>query len=262
MTTSVSIEGNPYVHNKKGILKPDNNGYYRMVAGAFGIRNRSGILYPMNQKILKMPTIGSTGALFLKDKALFAENGHPVREAHMKQDEQYFARLRQIRESLHYAHIRKVEFLPGRSHTGEECHLAYIEFKPKGSWKQDLIEALKNPDENVCWSLRSICTGFGRIPGMVETKVVDDWITYDRVTLGGMKDSDKNAAPGLECIDLISDFTSETLEAAEYLVRENSEDVAGLECIAESFDIVRTNLGWQKVKRTDVLTNAYRGWAK
>lgn len=182
--------------NKGGILKPDDNGYYRLCLGAFNIYNSANIWY--NHEASKH--VFESSSSFMRRMStgnLYSEEDHPqwVEGTPLQS---YIARIKKIEPKNICAHIRDVEIVEGPTGPdGTPMMLIYGSVKPDRERGQYLKAALDNPDQNVCFSLRALCDD-QYVNGRLE-RTITDLITFDWVVEPGLHVAHKYNAPGLEC---------------------------------------------------------------
>lgn len=192
--------------NKAGKLKRDEHGYYEIVLGGLNVINSSGALYVME------------GARALLDKSnllnkriqsqrLRAEYGHPKRQPGQSEDE-FFSRILNIEEKNVCSHIREFRLEPRQ---GSEEILIIGWVKPSGPFGPALEESLNNPNENVCYSIRSFTDDHQH--GYTRKKILKTVVTWDYVNDPGIHFANKLDTPSLE--ELNSQyFTRNTVERA------------------------------------------------
>ena len=191
--------------NKGGTIKPDGRGYYRLCVGALNHFNSAGLYYDYETS----KQIFDNSATFMRcvnDGTLYSEEGHPKWEKGMTY-EQYIARIRWLEESNLCAHIRSVDFDFGEiNKLGERVTLIYADVKPDRAKGVYLKEALDNPDQNVCFSIRSLVNDWRK--GAVIRRTITECVTFDWVREPGISAAKKWNAPGLEArgFEVVSDF--------------------------------------------------------
>lgn len=184
--------------NKAGILKPDADGYYTVVLGALDFYNSAGSFYPFE----------SAKALFqdssslmrrIANGCLFGEMGHPRKLPGMSQRD-FVNRVMDIQETNVCCHIRKVTIETGsvKDAQGRPCVAIIGEIKPAGPMGPALKEALDNPNQNVCFSIRSL-TNDEYVNGVVH-KHLRAICTWDAVIEPGISVATKWKSPALESL--------------------------------------------------------------
>lgn len=207
--------------NKKGILKPDELGYYRVPAGALNCYNSRGDFYRSTKEVLATFGEGSPFNRKIKDGYLRSERDHPdpskyfshldtlpmtqiTREMIDRAKANYIMRLRKHDDSRECGVIRRVDFIPNtelniKSMTPESL-IAIIEIKPSGVMGDLLKTSLDNPHENTAFSVRSITDD--ELKSNIVYKNIVEPITFDWVPEPGIRVANKWEAPSLESINL------------------------------------------------------------
>jgi hypothetical protein len=182
---------------KLGILRPNDNGYYRMPLGALNVFNSVGQYYTVDGARELFEGNSSPLQRRLQDNCLYGELGHPI-QLPGQSDAQYVRRCRTIQENNQIVHILKVEldFNSVKDEKGKPVIAIMGEIRPSGPHAHILEQALKNPNENACFSIRSFSTKT-IIGGITHFKMVEV-ITWDKVTEPGIEYARKYYAPTLE----------------------------------------------------------------
>ncbi len=263
-TSSMVTVGNSILAttNKRGILKPDADGYYTIPLGMYGTNNSAGMFYDgASGAAMFMP---NTPLMRRLDKnVLFMEFKHPepwenvvmdgkVVKRYMS-DNEYLMRIRRIDDDRVCGHIRKL-FLDNtvKDETGRMAIMVYGEVKPYGPYGKHLQESLDNPDINTYASVRSI-TRDDMLKGIKYTCEISTW---DMVGEGGIYKASKYHAPGLEAHqenDMLTSLQNAITITPETLRKVEAESIKrkqqGLES-GENYDVseLRTQLGWTTAK--------------
>lgn len=181
---------------KKGIIPRDEFGYYDMNIGALNILNSAGEYYDYNGA--KELFEGSSSFMRkIKRGALRGECGHPRREAGMTESA-FMARILDTYEPnvcVHYSEVY-LDFDNFKNPDGTPIVAIRAKLKPSGPKAQFLQEAIDNPKENVCFSIRSFTENTyhrGRL-----NKVLKTIITFDYVNEPGIHIAEKYKSPTLE----------------------------------------------------------------
>lgn len=184
--------------NKQGVLKPDDKGYYELTVGGFNIHNKAGAYYPLGdaKKLFE-----ESGALMRRLKAgvLRGEYGHP-RRGNMSLV-QFTQRLNDIVETqvcCHFGEVR-LETNNYKSASGFPVVAVVAKVKPSGPYGASLKEALENPKEEVCFSVRAAV--IPNIVNGVEERMTQDIVTWDYVNEGGIGIARKYFSMALEDMD-------------------------------------------------------------
>lgn len=193
---------------KTGMLKPDANGYYELVLGAFDYHNSSGAFYPLDpfKELLKS---SSNLMRRISRGALRSEYGHPRFDGQMSKRE-IILRVLDIHEPLVCAHIKSIELDEERViNNGSKVAAVVGRVKPSGPMGDALEKQLNNPDENVCFSVRSLTDDHFENGKLI--KVIKELVTWDYVNEPGIDVATKYHSPSLENYHM---FTSDDILAA------------------------------------------------
>lgn len=170
--------------NRVADLQKDSDGYYYVLLGALNIYNSENIFYAFNES----KHVFDRSNIFMRKVSsgnLFGEEDHPPYVNGMS-DAEWIERNEWIETKNVAMHIRDVEL----KSTDEVCNgLPVVEIwgwiKPNRERGVYLQEALDNPHQNVCFSLRAIVRE-GTIRG-VRTRRIDKLITFDWVIEDGLQ---------------------------------------------------------------------------
>ena len=192
--------------NKGGKLKRDADGYYEIVLGGLNVVNSAGALYTIEGAKALMDKSNLLNKR-LQAQRLRSEYGHPKRLPNQSEDD-FFSRIMCIEEKNVCSHIREFR-LEDRKGTDEILIIGWV--KPSGPFAPALEESLNNPNENVCYSIRSFTDDHQH--GYTRKKVLKTVVTWDYVNDPGIHFANKLDTPSLE--ELNSQyFTRNTLERA------------------------------------------------
>lgn len=219
---------------KKGEFKPDADGYYTVVVGGMEVVNSAGQFYSgINAKELF-----ANNALFMRRVQagnLKSEEGHPIQEPGMS-NEDYVDRALEIREIMVGGHFKEVwldfDFGKKNPHLNAPDMIAIMaKVRPTGPYAASMQAAIDNPHENLNFSIRCF-TKWEYINGK-RVKVIDEIITFDRVTEPGIKGANKWDSPAFESASLhpetivSSQILQEVLtEKPGRLSQESSKEIA------------------------------------
>lgn len=187
-----SLEGTP----KKGVLKPDQNGYFTLPVGGLNVLNSSGQWYEYD----------GAKALFeessqfmrrIKRGALRGENGHPKPQANWSEDD-YAMRILTIDEANVCAHFSEVylDFDNFKNDDGSKIIAIMAKVTPSGKLSHILEKALNNPNENVCFSIRAF-TSDSYVRNRYH-RVLKNIVTFDYVNEPGIAIAEKFKSPAME----------------------------------------------------------------
>lgn len=207
---------------KKGVLVPDEDGYYEVVVGGLNTINSSGEYYAAERAVALFNT-SSTLMRRIKNGALYAELGHPKRHPGMSLDD-YYCRIISIEETNICGHFSEITLDPefGRKHpelNSPNMIAILAKVKPSGAKASALESSLANPKENTSFSIRALCD-IKNVGGR-NVKTLTNVITFDHVTEGGLQLARKHYAPTVEShkeSPVVTEL-SETLVDRETLMR-------------------------------------------
>lgn len=230
---------------KKGILRPNDEGVYRLNAGGFNIPNHAGITYPANEYIQSQIEENSDLNRRVKMGYCKMEVEHPepfvyiiengVRyKAPMTDVIQWINRLRSFDPDRICGLISKVIWKPENPNDLSKPIWNLIDCEPFGPRAEEFKQSLENPRHNTAVSIRTQISPFR--PGETQ-KNVEYWTGYDWVSEPGMIHANKHMTAGLE--SFMSDFglndnmkkfkVSEVIEKLdEALAQANSADADAL----------------------------------
>lgn len=200
-TTRVSYNCTALVGtNKVGNLKKGPDGYYEVVLGALQAYNSAGAFYPL-QEAKELFNSSSCLQRRIKNGALNAENGHPRRAPGMT-EEQWFQRVNDLYEPNLCAHIRQIDlsFNTLKDSSGRELVAVMGWVKPSGAGERFLERQMENPNENVCFSVRSFTRDVPE--NGVMKKYLVRVVTYDKVNEPGIGVANKYSVPSLESLNI------------------------------------------------------------
>jgi hypothetical protein len=194
---------------KSGSREPDAEGYYTLLIGGLNIANSSGVyyMYEGSRRLFE-----ESGVLMrrIKNGVLKGEMGHPEQESGMSDDD-YIDRLLTIVDGNVCCHIKEiwldVEF--GKKHpevNNPDMVAIFAKVRPSGPKGQYLKDALDNPSENVCFSIRSFADDT-RSRGRTNRTLVEI-STFDWVVEGGITVASQWDTIALEATALVDKETS------------------------------------------------------
>lgn len=194
--------------NKAGLLTPDEKGYYTVILGALDFPNSVGYTY-VSQTALHLFQENSPFIRRIKEGYLTGECGHPKRAAGMSYDD-YMVRIHTLEETNVSHHISKVwlDFNQRQRYNGAVLIMGKV--KPAGPKGAALEAALRNPEQNVAFSIRS----FTRDDNVRRQKHLDTILTWDWVSEPGLAVANKFQNPSLESLVAPVDVPVELLQNA------------------------------------------------
>ena len=228
--------------NKTGSLKPDENGYYKVVLGAIGVNNSVGEHYVDSPEVRNQFESNSTLMRRIKSGLLRGEYGHPD-PSQYPTPMAFEGRVRRIQEDRVCMHISKV-WLESIEYEGKPVTAIVGMIKPCGPYGNALKESLDNPNENVTFSGRYY-SNIGVKAGVVQ-RSIHTVATWDYVSEPGIAISQKYMSPDLEehsklhitksILSMAVDNTKRSLESG--ISMEGSEVITIKELIVDiGFDI-------------------------
>lgn len=180
-----------------GTIKPDANGYYEVILGAFNINNSGGAYYPL-EPVKDLLLSSSNLMRRIKDRALRSEYGHP-RKGAMRPAE-FLARVMDILEENTCNHIMKIELDEKRvvdPNTNSTAAVIVGWVYPSGPRGPVLEKQFANPHESVSYSIRSITNDHFNASGTL-IKEIKEIVTWDYVNEPGIHLAKKGFSPALE----------------------------------------------------------------
>lgn len=225
--------------NKVGNLKPDEDGYYTLVVGGLNAFNSSGAFYPL----APAKALFDSSSSFMRRISggnCKAECGHP-KPLPGQSGRDFMQRVLQIEETRVAAHFRKIWLQEEgvRDAQGRPIVAIMAEVKPAGPMGPALKEALDNPHENVCFSIRSL-TQDRMVPAGYLEKNIRQIICFDWVTEPGISAANKYSSPALESFEEVT-LVPEHLDAIE-----RQYEQAGVSVENSGLEGLREALGWHK----------------
>lgn len=184
---------------KKGILTPDENGYYELVIGGLNTFNSVGEYYTLEGA----KELFEQSSIFMRrvnNGCLKGESGHPKRQPGMS-DNDYVRRVLTIEETNVCCHFKEVwldEQFGRKNPQLKNPSLVAImaKVKPAGPRGPSLQASLDNPDENVCFSIRALTRDY--YSRGTTYRVLNQICTFDNVVEPGIATSNKWQSPALE----------------------------------------------------------------
>lgn len=201
--------------NKVGNLQRDARGYYEVVLGGLDAYNSYGAFY--SAESARCHFDGNSDFIRrISNGVLRGETGHPRYQEGMS-ERAWFSRVNDIVESECCVHIAKVQ-LSNETITdaqGRKMLPIMGRIKPSGRQETFLQNQLDNPEENVCFSIRSFTQDIpvgGRI-----VKNIKKIVTFDNVNEPGIDRATKYGTPSLEAFKQAEeldhfDFSMNTIE--------------------------------------------------
>ena len=241
---------------KKGILTPDESGYYTLVLGALNTFNSAGEYYTA-EGALSLFENSSQLMRRIKNGALYSELGHPKREPKMSLEE-FYHRVITIDERNICAHIKEVtlDFNYGKNHPelNNPNLIAIIgKVKPAGAKAQALQLALENPSENAAFSVRGLTEN--KYKNGTVLRVLTNIITWDYVVEPGISIASKAHSPAVESKHYALEELEDTIIHKELMKKVINEEISfvGMESSRVLYEDLLSSLE-KKQKRTSLLS--------
>lgn len=205
--------------DSKGILKPDENGYYTFILGGLNTYNSAGEYY-VAEKAVELFKNSSSLMRRISNGALYSELGHPKKQPGMSLED-FYRRVLTIDENNICGHISEVwldtEYGKKNPDLNNPDLIAIIgKIKPFGTKANFLKDALENSKQNIAFSVRGLTDNLNR-NGRVE-RILTEIVTWDCVLEPGIKIANKWNSPVLE--DL-----SDTIVVKEKLLKVAKEEL-------------------------------------
>lgn len=217
--------------NKKGILKPLANGYYRQPIGAIGVHNSAGFYYTVDG-CRKMFEQSSSFMRRIQRGAVRGEVGHPQQKVFANGKKESFddfaARIMRIEDTNICVQWMNV-FLDINNYKDEKGMPLIVivgDYTPSGVHGAALQKAVDNPHENVCFSVRSFTDDY-MVRG-VRHRDFQHIVTFDWVNEPGISIAEKYKAAGLEGYDDGARELATAVFSKEQMLRASSRETLTL----------------------------------
>jgi len=199
-TATLIYAGDPLAGtNKAGKLKVNDEGYYLdVVLGALDVFNSAGAMY-VSEPALPLFKDNTNLQRQAQTRNLRGEYGHPKRLPNQSIQD-FVRRCCTIYEDCVSHHMTNLRLMPTNQPgaKGKKVILIIADVKPCGPHGAVLKAQLDNPNENVCFSIRSL-TEDVMVGGVIE-KRLRTIITWDYVNEPGISYANKFQSPSLECV--------------------------------------------------------------
>lgn len=212
---------------KTGKISADADGYYTVVLGALDFFNSAGDFY-VYEPAKELFESSSSLMRRVSSGALRGEYGHPRFVPGMT-NRDFLMRVMDVNEQCVSHHIKDV-WIDSNSVTdkdGRKCIAIMGRVKPCGPYGEQLAAQFENPNENVCFSIRSLTEDIVDANGTT-IKTLREIITWDYVNEPGIHVANKYSAPSLEAL-ITRHITTDNLIAARDHMRKSG---MGLESAA------------------------------
>lgn len=203
---------------KKGVIKPDEDGYYTLIVGALNCYNSRGEYYTLDaaKKLFESSSILMRR---IQNGELRGEIGHP-QKLPGSTDREYIQRILTIDESKVICHFKEIWLDYNYAKTVPDMNndtvVIMAKLKPAGPYGHVLKESLDNPNENTSFSIRSLTNN--RLENGIVVKNIVNIITWDYVNEPGISKANKWDSPATES----EDFSIATEEMLSGMVEDKS----------------------------------------
>lgn len=199
--TQVKFTATKLAAGKKGILTPDEDGYYTFPVGSLNAFNSQGSYY-VSTGVRELFEQSSVFMRRIANGNLKGEMGHPKMTPGMTM-QQYMERAMVVEEKNVCCHFKEVwldeDF--GRNHPeykNPKMIAIMAKLKPAGPMGPALQASIDNPHENVCFSIRCLTRDY--LERGQRYKVIEQIVNFDNVTEPGIATATKWSSPTLETI--------------------------------------------------------------
>lgn len=246
---------------KRGIIKPDSDGYYELVVGGLNIFNSAGSFYTADgiPALFENPSFKRR----IQNGALKAEVGHPFNDCtgsagskgscYLNQED-FLDRFLTIRETNVCATHAKVwlDFDRVKDKTGRPIVAIMARTKPAGIHAEVLRDSLNDVNQNTAFSVRGITED--KMVGGIRQRALKTIVTFDYVNEPGIHVATEWESPALES------FYEKQVTSRDIVKLERSYEASNL---ATESRILFNEVTW--IKKTDVVDKevnkpAYTKW--
>ncbi len=222
---------------KKGVLKKDDNGYYTLPIGGLNVFNSVGDFYTYEQA----KDLFSASSVFMrrvKTGALKGEYGHPKPQPGQSY-ESFAERVLTIEEKNICTHFSEIwlDFDNVRDKDGKKVIAIMAKLAPSGPMGDAISRSLENPNEDVCYSIRSF-TKDTYIAG-VKHRALAEIVTWDYVNEPGINFARKYNSPALESLQEHSFSRKDLVRAIKHM-----DGGIGMESAKMTGQSLFKSLGW------------------
>ena len=186
---------------KRGVIKPDSEGYYEFPVGAFNCMNSAGEIYT-DDNVNEIFSSSSDFYRKLTSGKLYGEWGHPSPYPGESMDD-YTNRACNINDKHTCVFFKEMwndpkagKHFKGYNGIDDSSIITFARLKPHGILWETLQRAIDDPNVNIAFSCRNL--GRDRVyKGKTYVSVVR-LVTYDAVTEQGVASSEKYGSLRLE----------------------------------------------------------------
>lgn len=179
----------------------DADGYYDVALAALGVPTRAGIFYNVEPIMHCLQDRSSRFNLMLREGYLYGHRDHPIIRSKDQLD--LLTDIRHEFASHHFKSVYSGPIIPAQEWNGPaDAYIIAGKIKPIGSYKNDLIENLEDPNINTTFSLRSLCREWQDRNSGVTYRDVRILVTFDWVTAPGFEHAATRYLPGNESFSM------------------------------------------------------------
>lgn len=222
---------------KKGKLTKDANGYYTMPIGGLNVFNSIGDFYTYEDA----KQLFASSSVFMrrvKSGALKGEYGHP-KPAAGQSYEAFAERVLTIEEKNICTHFSEIwlDFENVKDNSGKPVIAIMAKLAPSGPMGAAIERSLENPNEDVCYSIRSFTRD--TYVGGVKHRALAEIVTWDYVNEPGINFARKYKSPALESMHEQTFSRKELLRAIKHM-----DSGIGMESAKMTGQSLFKSLGW------------------
>lgn len=184
--------------NKVGNIVKGEDGYYEMVVGALNVFNSNNQFYVYDEAV-KLFEDSSQFKRRVAKGVLKGENGHPKMEIGQR-PEDFARRVMSIYEERICCHHKEIylDYDRIKDEKGRPIIAIMSRVAASGELGYVFENAMKNKDENVCFSIRSFTRDFYDPATSIIKKTLKAIVTFDLVNEPGIAHATKYNSPALE----------------------------------------------------------------
>lgn len=246
-------------------LDVDQDGYGEFTLGALDCLSNKNEFYVFNEAVKQIFSPNSWFMVRLRNKSLRGELEHPSPKP-TDTLESFLNRVKTILLSNVSHKIKHIELREGKDEYGKRVVLIVGRVKPSGRYGYVLENLIKDPEENIMFSIRSMSKRWKGPDGRYHKQLTTP-VTFDLVNDGGIRFATRYTDPAnavamesaLSNDDDMSvfyrriyedvAFTEHDLQRAEEAADQLAEAVGMESESAIDFAMIRDGLGWNKVQR-------------
>ena len=182
--------------SKKGILTPDEDGYYTHPLGGLNVFNSAGEYYTY-EGARNLFEASSRFMQKVNSGQLYGENDHPQWEKGVSEDEFVHRYLTVLKSNITH-HIAELwlDFESVKDAAGNSIISIMGKVRPDGEKAHVLERSISNPRTNTCFSIRGFTDDKRR--GGINHRTLTSIVTFDLVSSPGIATATKFNSPALE----------------------------------------------------------------